>query len=51
MEQQPAIQNLDYLRQLIMEVRSMQPEDDERLRMLTGYGMGTDALTTGQGDR
>jgi hypothetical protein len=47
----PAIQNLDFLRQLIAETRG-QPEyaDMARLRMLQGTGMGTDALTTQQGD-
>lgn len=47
----PAIQNLDFLRQLIAETRG-QPEfaDMAKLRMLQGTGMGTDALTTQQGD-
>lgn len=48
---QPAIQNLDYLRQLIFEARAAQPQDENRLRMLNGYGMGTDAVTVKQGDR
>lgn len=47
---EPAIQNLDYLRQLIAELRSSY-DDMERLRMLSGYGMGTDAMTTQQEDR
>lgn len=51
MIEQPAIQNLDYLRQLILETRAGQPVDEERLRMLNGYGMGTDAITVKQGDR
>jgi hypothetical protein len=41
--QEPAIENLDYLRQLIAEIRSSY-DDMERLRMLYGTGMGTDAL-------
>ena len=41
--QDPAIENLDYLRQLIAEIRSSY-DDMERLRMLSGTGMGTDAL-------
>jgi hypothetical protein len=43
---QPAIQNLDFLRQLIAEARQ-QPsyEDMERLRMLYGMGVGTDSVT------
>jgi hypothetical protein len=47
-----AIQNLDFLRQLIAEARADQPYADAvRLRMLSGTGMGTDGLTTQQGDR
>lgn len=39
----PALQNLDYLRQLIAETRAENPYIDmERLRMLQGTGMGTD---------
>lgn len=47
----PAIQNLDFLRQLIAETRG-QPEyaDVDSLRMLQGTGMGTDNLTTKKGD-
>jgi|GEM_PF-1094323 len=47
----PAIQNLDFLRQLIAETRG-QPEyaDMANLRMLQGTGMGTDGLTTKKGD-
>jgi hypothetical protein len=51
MDQPPAIQNLDFLRQLIAEINSLPQEDAERLRMLYGTGMGTDGLTTQQGDR
>lgn len=47
-----AIPNLDYLRQLIQAVREADPHDDaERLRMLHGYGMGTDMMTNKQGER
>lgn len=47
----PAIQNLDFLRQLIAETRG-QPEyaDMAKLRMMQGTGMGTDNLTTKKGD-
>lgn len=41
-----AIQNLDYLRQLIAEARAAQPEQDmARLRMISGTGQGTDSVT------
>ena len=46
----PAIQNLDFLRQLIRDRNDMPEEDAERLRMIQGTGMGTDALTTKRGD-
>lgn len=47
-----AIQNLEFLRQLINEVRREMPFlDMERLRMLYGSGMGTDSLTVEQEDR
>jgi hypothetical protein len=49
---QPAIQNLDYLRQLIAEIRQAEPyRDMERLRMLYGYDLGTGAMTNKQEDR
>lgn len=52
MTEGPAIQNLDFLRQLIAETRGDQPMVDmAKLRMLQGTGMGTDALTTQQEDR
>lgn len=52
MTEQPAVQNLDYLRQLIQEAREQAPMADmAKLRMLQGYGMGTDALTVPQEDR
>ena len=51
MNQDPAIQNLDFLRQLIAEIGAMPQADAERLRMLYGTGMGTDGLTTQQEDR
>ena len=42
----PAIQNLDYLRQLIAAVRDAGMWDDmERLRMIYGTGMGTDGVS------
>lgn len=51
MGDQPAIQNLDFLRQLIAETRG-QPEyaDMAKLRMLQGSGMGTDSMTANRGD-
>lgn len=42
---QPAIQNLDFIRQLIAEVNSLPADDMARLRMLYGTGMGTDAVS------
>lgn len=49
---EPALQNLDYLRQLIAESRIEQAMADmAKLRMLQGSGMGTDSLTTEQEDR
>ena len=48
----PALQNLDFLRQLIAETRQENPYADmAKLRMLQGSGMGTDSLTADQGDR
>lgn len=45
----PAIQNLDFLRQLIAEARQSEEfKDALRLRMLQGYGIGTDAMTNQQ---
>lgn len=40
-----------FLRRLIAEIRKMPQDDAERLRMVDNTGMGTDALTTQQGDR
>lgn len=51
MDNPPAIQNLDFLRQLISEIRSLPQDDIERLRMFYGTGMGTDGMTTQQEDR
>jgi hypothetical protein len=51
MDNPPAIQNLDFLRQLIDEIRSLPQDDAVRLRMLYGTGVGTDGLTTQQADR
>lgn len=46
MNDQAAIQNLEFLRQLIAETRAAEPyEDMSRLRMIYGTGMGTDAVT------
>lgn len=42
---QPAIQNLDFIRQLIAEVNSLPADDMARLRMLYGTGMGTDSVS------
>lgn len=47
----PAIANLDFLRQLIAETRGQDNYADmARLRMVQGTGMGTDALSTERGD-
>lgn len=43
---QPAIQNLDFIRQLISEINSMPADDMARLRMLYGTGLGTDSVST-----
>jgi len=46
-----AIQNLDFLRQLIAEARQEIPQADaERLRMLYGTGLGTGAISVKQED-
>lgn len=46
-----AIQNLDFLRQLIAEARQDVPQEDmEILRMLQGYGVGTDQMTQKNGE-
>ena len=40
----PAVQNLDFLRQLIAEARQEDPYADmAKLRMFQGSGMGTDS--------
>lgn len=45
MDEQVAMQNLEFLRQLIAEARAAAPMDDmERLRMAYGRGIGTDAV-------
>lgn len=47
-----ATANLDYLRQLIAEARTPDPQSDaDRLRMLHGYGVGTDQMTQKNGER
>lgn len=49
---EPAIQNLDYIRQLIAAVRAFETMDDmERLRMIYGTGSGTDTVADQQVDR
>jgi hypothetical protein len=49
MNNQAAIQNLDFLRRLIAESRSENPyEDMERLRMIYGTGTGTDTMDPGK---
>ena len=48
---EPAIQNLDFLRELIAATRDSEYADMAKLRMLQGTGMGTDALSTQQEDR
>jgi hypothetical protein len=51
MGEQPAIQNLDFLRQLIAETRGQGTYADmAKLRMLQGSGMGTDGLSAQPGD-
>lgn len=50
MGEQPAIQNLDFLRRLIAETRDPEAMDIVKLRMLQNTGMGTDNLTTKKGD-
>jgi hypothetical protein len=52
MGDQGAIQNLDFLRQLIAESRQESPfMDMQKLRMISGTGTGTDAMASKQGDR
>jgi hypothetical protein len=47
-----AIQNLEYIRQLIDAVRQYESMDDmERLRMIYGTGVGTDAVADQQEGR
>lgn len=47
---EPAIQNLDFLRQLIAETRKPESVDMIKLRMLQGTGMGMNDLPTKKGD-
>lgn len=50
MSEQPAIQNLDFLRQLISETRGESPVMDAlKLRMYQGTGLGTDNASIQQG--
>ena len=46
----PAIQNMEYLRQLIRETRKPESVDIIKLRMLQGTGMGMDNIPTKKGD-
>ena len=47
-----AIQNLDYIRELINAIREYEAMDDmERLRMIYGTGSGTDTVASQQVDR
>jgi hypothetical protein len=47
-----AIQNLDYIRELINAIREYEAMDDmERLRMIYGTGSGTDSVAGQQVDR
>ena len=48
--EQPAIQNLEFLRQLIRETREQPQADAERLWMIYGTNTGTDNLTVRRGD-
>lgn len=45
---EPAIQNLDFLRELIASVRESEYADMAKLRMIQGTGMGTDAIRQGE---
>lgn len=43
---------MDYIRQLIKAVRADRPSKDSvQVRMLQGYGVGTDRMTNKQGER
>lgn len=49
---QPAIQNLDVIRQLIKQVRNDRPVvDTQRIRMFNGMGIGTNQVQQKKGDR
>lgn len=47
---QPAIQNLDFIRQLIRETRELPQADMAKLRMIQGTQTGTDNLSSKRGD-
>lgn len=47
---QPAIQNLDFIRQLIRETRELPQADMAKLRMIQGTQTGTNNLSTKRGD-
>ena len=45
-----AIENLDYIRRLIEQVRTPPPgQDAQKLRMINGTGVGTNQITQKQG--
>jgi hypothetical protein len=46
----PAIPNLEFIRQLIAEIRKPESVDIVKLRMLQGTGMGMDNIPTKKGD-
>jgi len=46
----PAIPNLEFIRQLIAETRKPESVDIIKLRMLQGTGMGMDGMPTKKGD-
>lgn len=50
MNDHAAIPNLEFIRQLIQEVRKPEAYDMYTLRMISGTGVGTDNLSTKQGD-
>jgi hypothetical protein len=50
MNEQAALPNMEFIRQLIAEARKPESVDIVRLRMLQGTGMGTDSIPTKKGD-
>jgi len=48
----PAQSNMNYIRQLIRQVRQDRPGRDQlQVRMLQGFRVGTDRMTNKQGER